>query len=620
MRDLFLLVKKNITLLVRSKASALIIIFAPMLLILLIGLSYDNFAAYGLSIGFIPEAVGDDVMALQTSLEEQDFTVVTYDSLRECLFDIEKNYIHACVELPADFSIADNSAKVVTFHLDQSRINVVWVIQEVLQSEFSLVTQEVSEELVSNIFEQVTTAQTELDTQREALGSLQEMQSLVSSSLSSVNTTVDDGDYYSQDSLIYVFENYVLGKIVEAEDELNSLETQIDNLDNVSSSERGDLEDSLDTIQSAVNQLEIYIGGTGDSSFGEIQEVIEELQDSLSSSSSGVSSASTSISEAEDALDSVVSSLSSLSVDLSSFEVDDSSTISSPLVTNIELVSSEKSKFNYLFPSLVVLVIMFLSIMLGNTLVMMEKKSPAYVRNVLLPINKAKFVLANFLSVVVMVGFQTLILLLVSLLFVPGDIVAFLVIFLTLLFVMSVFGLVGMVLGTMFTSEETSILASISTGSLFLFLSGVIIPIEGMSVGLRELTQLNPYVISEEIIRRVFIFGGSFDGLVEPFMVLGLYSLILLMSILVFDSFIHQHLVERALYGQHKRVRRKREKTEERKQERERAITELGLEGLDLKDKKGFNKKSIRHSYWGRKRKKNLLPKFLRRKDKDIKL
>ena len=33
-----------------------------------------------------------------------------------------------------------------------------------------------------------------------------------------------------------------------------------------------------------------------------------------------------------------------------SFEVDDSATISAPLVTNIELVSSEKSKFNYLFP------------------------------------------------------------------------------------------------------------------------------------------------------------------------------------------------------------------------------------------------------------------------------
>ncbi len=619
MKELFLLVKKNITLLVRSKASALIVIFAPLLLILLIGLSYDNFSGYGLSVGFIPDAVGDDVNALQTSLEAQDFSVTIYNDLATCLLDIEQNYVHACVELPSDFSVQDNTAKTVTFHLDQSRINVVWIIQEVLRSEFSVRTQEVSEQLVADIFTQITTAQTELDSQRTILLDVQDYQSEVTSSLSSVNVTVTDDDFSTQDSLISTFENYVVGKAVEANDRLSELEAQVDSLDNITDSERSDLEDSVESAQGAVDQLEIYLAGTGDSSFGEIQEVISSLQTSLSSSNSGVDSANGSIAVAQSELDAVVSSLRTLSSSLGNFDVDDSSTISAPLVTNIELVSSEKSKFNYLFPSLVVLVIMFLSIMLGNTLVMMEKKSPAYVRNVLLPISKTKFIVANFLSMVVMVGFQTLILLLMSLLFVPGDMIAFLVIFITLLFAMSVFGLIGMVLGSLFSSEETSILASISTGALFLFLSGVILPIEGMSPGLRDLTQLNPFVIAEEVIRRVFVFGGSFEGLFQPYVTLILYSIILFLGIMVFDSFVHQHLVEKALYGQHKKIRRIREKKQEKIQARESAVSELGLTGVDLSDTQGYDKKSIRHSH-GRKHKKGFLSKIFGRGKGDIEL
>ncbi len=555
MKELLLLVKKNITLLVRSKASALIVIFAPLLLILLIGLSYDNFAGYGLSIGFVPEAIGDDVTALQTSLEEQDFLVTQYTELEECLSDIENNYMHACIELPADFSVASNDAKTVTFHLDQSRINVVWIIQEVLSNEFSLKTQEVTEELVANIFSQISAAQSDLDSQRTVLDSVQSSTDIAASSLGEVSISVDDDEYDTQDHLVSTFESYVLTKILEVEEQLTEIQQQVDDL-NLTTEEEEDMDYAITTAQSAADSVESYIGGTGSYSFGEIEFVIAELQESLISASSGVTSADTSIGSAQTELSSVVSSLSSLSSSLSSFEVDDSETISAPLVTSIELVSSEKSKFNYLFPSLVVLVVMFLSIMLGNTLVMMEKKSPAYVRNVLLPINKVKFIVANFLSLILLVAFQALILLFVSLLFVPGDIFAFLVIFITLIFVSSVFGLIGMVLGSLFSSEETSILASISTGSLFLFLSGVILPIEGMSAGLRDITQMNPFVVAEEVVRRVFIFGGSLEGLLEPFLTLILYSAILFIGIMVVDSLMHQHLVEKMLYKHHKRARR----------------------------------------------------------------
>ena len=54
MKSLWLLTKKNLQLLVRSRSSALIIIFAPLLLILILGLSYDTTSQFSLNIPLIP--------------------------------------------------------------------------------------------------------------------------------------------------------------------------------------------------------------------------------------------------------------------------------------------------------------------------------------------------------------------------------------------------------------------------------------------------------------------------------------------------------------------------------------------------------------------------------------
>ena len=129
-------------------------------------------------------------------------------------------------------------------------------------------------------------------------------------------------------------------------------------------------------------------------------------------------------------------------------------------------------------------------------------------------------------------------------------------IFLVLLLAALVFSLVGMVVGYLFNSEETSILASISTGSLFLFLSGVILPVEGMSTGLRELTMMNPFMITEKLIREIFIFNSGFMVIWEDLLMLLLYGVLLFFVILVIDSMASKHLLNRIMYKHHKKHRK----------------------------------------------------------------
>ena len=73
MRDvnhLLLLVKKNIKLLVRSKGSLLIVILAPLLLILLIGLSYDTASNYGLVLGVLSSWGSAESGIFQEAMED----------------------------------------------------------------------------------------------------------------------------------------------------------------------------------------------------------------------------------------------------------------------------------------------------------------------------------------------------------------------------------------------------------------------------------------------------------------------------------------------------------------------------------------------------------------------
>jgi ABC-type multidrug transport system permease subunit len=557
--ELGLLVRKNIVLLLRSKTSALIVILAPLLLILLIGLSYDNFVGYGLTMGVHSSEFSDDIKSLEESLAAKEYNVVEFGSIEECIDDARQNLVHACLDLPSDFTVDENSAKVVTIHVDQSRVNLVRIVQEVLEEGFDLKSQELSENLLDSLLGTVFSVQDGIDSQAVVLGGVKTNSETVSSTISSASEDLGSGNSGTLD----VFENYINGKLSTSQEHVDEIKGKVSNLNNISAADETAILDVLTELENQLTNAQLQMSSYEVYSFNEIRSIVENLEGSISDASLANEDLIVSLSD----LNLAITLLSEYSESLSGLEVTDSETLSSPLVTKVETLSDEDSKFNFLFPSILALVGMFLSIMLANTLVMMEKKSPAYIRNVLLPISKTKFILANFLSTLFIVAVQMAILILVSLVFMEEvSFVSFPVMFVAILFGCSVFTLIGMVIGSIFSSEETSTLAAISTGSLFLFLSGVIIPIEGMAPELRGIVELNPYVLLEGVIREEFIFRNPLFSYFEPLSVLLLYAVILFVVILIADLVLHKNLVHKMLYAQHKKARKlKNKEKEERK-------------------------------------------------------
>src|SRR3989344_991916 len=118
MKSMWLLTKKNLKLLIRSKSSALVIFFAPLLIILLLGLSYNSSSKYGLNIGIYAPAFSDDVTSLATSLQEQEFKIVKYEtSVDECVEDIKQGLVHTCLSVPENLKVEGNQQKEIIFYV-----------------------------------------------------------------------------------------------------------------------------------------------------------------------------------------------------------------------------------------------------------------------------------------------------------------------------------------------------------------------------------------------------------------------------------------------------------------------------------------------------------------------
>ena len=589
MKSLWLLTKKNLKLLVRSKTSALVVFFAPLFIILLLGLSYNTSSNYGLNIGIYAPAFSSDVESLMSSLQEQEFKIVKYEtSVDDCVKDIKAGAVHACVSVPESLKVEDNQQKEVSFYVDPSKINLVGVVQDTLNERFNLKSQEISKDLSSNLLSAVSDTKSKLEEQGTQLSSAKEKSAAASSAaqeinqqLTSLDLTLPASAYDAQ--VITDFKSSASPKIksgladvedakeaVEASEledksailsSLNEVEDKLKLLDTLVSGTAVGATASGNTTANATNTTAFTTATTSSGFLGALTLLEEELLNTktkLTAAATAVGSTSTSLSsttqnlqESVSALETAQQKVTEMKASLDAQKVTDAKVLSAPLVTKIEKVGQESSYLNYMFPALLVLVVMFTSLLLGTTLVMMEKNSPAFFRNYFLPLRKGTFVISTYLTTLVITLVQVLVILAVSAVFLKDNLVQLLPVAGVLLLSSSVFSFMGMGIGYAFKSEETGTLASISTGSLLLFVSGIVLPLETISPTIRNIASFNPFVISESVIREVFLFNAGLSGIWPELLTLAGYTAGLFAVILVVEYLVHKHFISGFMKHRH---------------------------------------------------------------------
>ncbi|GEM_PF-325560 len=530
MHKIFEIIKKNLRLLVKSKGSALVVILGPLLLIFLAGIAFDNYSAYRINIGIYSPEYTPLINSFIQKLDTSQFRTMKFDSETQCVESISQGKAHTCVVFPKNMDLSGNKTNTVTFYVDYSKVNLVWMVRDTLFAKISERATEISTELTDVLLGKIRYTIGEINAKKPTLTELSTDNTKTAQDIISIKTNLNALD------LSINKESFNIAELRTKTEKLNELgkdavNKSISTLDSISSTisspnmnmSSGERESILSLISSAksdlndINEQLSSSYGTNASSVLSLISSVESKLDETKQKFEKASKTRTDVSQKIDSIKALLdsdltkiaalqSSFNSIAESLGSAAVQSSEAIVSPVTTLIKPVTT-KSYLGYMFPILLVMLTMFVSIILSTTLIMTEKKSAAYFRNLITPTSDVIFFISAYLTNMLLIILQIIIMLLISIIFFKARMLMTLpaTVFLLLLSA-TLFTLIGISIGYLFKSEETATLGAISVSSILLLLSSVVLPIESMPHYVMAIAKFNPFVISESLLRKAIIF------------------------------------------------------------------------------------------------------------------
>jgi len=534
MRKILSIIEKNLKLIIRSKISALIILFGPLLIMLIVGLAFNSQASLRINVGYYSETYNNLTASFIDVLEENNYNVKAHRTIEDCGMSIVAGESHICISFPENFQISNNKNNEIVFMVDNSKINFFETVVDSIEKSFNDRALELTQGMTQELLSALNETQESISSQTSVIDQLKSENKELKSDIDRIGAEVGDLDLDF---------NYKEMGIATLEDESDDVSQAIKEIEDIA-------EDAIDESLELIDYLETEIAGsniTGEDDILEIMnetaeelvDLLEELNDSTSFNTSKLSSLvddlKTDLVDVEDkfdvaadARDTSVSKIQSINKRLNTSlakilivektfkaitsniagtEITDLESITKPIVKKIEPVVTEENQLNFFFPYLVVLITMFIGLLLSSTLVIMEKTSRAHFRNFVTPTGDLVFIAGSYITTAVIMILQLIVVLAIFSLYFQKNISDNLMsTFLVLGLLVTLFSWLGMIIGNVFNSEETGTLASISIGSILLFVSDLIFPLERMSDTVAYMARTyNPFVIGTELLRKTII-------------------------------------------------------------------------------------------------------------------
>ncbi|MBT7903222.1 ABC transporter permease [Candidatus Woesearchaeota archaeon] len=575
MMKLLILIAKNFKLLLRSKTSALIIFIGPLLLVCLLGLAFSKTSGFLLTAGIFSEnytALAEDTIS---QMESQNFNVIRYEDQLSCINSVKGGETQSCIIFPPDMNISPGKINELTFYVDYSQANLVWIILDSMNAKLNNKTNEISKELVTDILARLSfvegrimDAQAELevlknkeiDVKNKVLDVKQEVAALdISVDFSSVDLNgVDDASdiIISKTKLIKTaVENNVKTALDKATGTINVL-ADIKDRTGVLNETKEDVDDAiskLNLLKDTIEETPAYANLQYTeivNQIGNISGMMNSVDLQLKITKQNVAK----ISDQRDLLlpefDNVTSQIEEAIIiinnsdlilqealdKINGLEIKEAGEIISPITSKVEPITTQKSHFHSLFPALLVIVIMITGILLSSTIMIVEKNSKSFFRNAISPTNYFTFTTANFISTLIILAVQLMMFISVSIFYFQVDILSNFHNIALILFIATVlFIFLGIFLGFIFKTAETVTLASITASSLFLLFSNIIIPLESMPESIKQIAMYNPFVVVETALKKAIVFNFGFEQLLYPHIITLTYyaaGIILLLLVL----------------------------------------------------------------------------------------
>ncbi len=512
---IFFMVKKDLKLLIRSRSSALIVIFGPLLTIFLIGMSFNTSSLYDLRIATYSSGYSDLSNSILSALQDQQYRVIKANTQDDCINGVKFNDYHICTVFPANMQVTNESKNTISLYVDESRINLAYLISSTISSKVSTKSSEVSMGLASDIITKLGNVKTkaeegkpvliQLETvSRDATGKIDD----AVSDFNNIDLKYDSG-LFNYSKIYAEIEN--LGNITNRSSAFRILKDYI-----------SDLKMETDNLGTKMQKASSDIG----SNVKNLNDVKNKFETDFKSN-----------------LDNAKSTLTNIQSDVDSVKITNAESIVSPIKTSVNAVTTKKTHLSFIFPTIVIMIVMFVSILLASSLVIREKTSKAYFRNFITPTGSLWFMVSLFLTNIFLVTLQVLVVFGAATYFFKNEFVPLIQpITILLAITISVFILIGMFIGYIFNSEETATLAAISTGSIMLFFSNTILPLESLPMYIKSIAIFNPFVISQEVLKSVILFNADLSLFAN-----NIYMLLAYLAFFFSITFIAREIAKRRL-------------------------------------------------------------------------
>lgn len=504
---IFYIVLKNYKILIRSKFSALIFFFGPLFIIFLVSLGFNTSTLYGLNIAAYSESYSPLSENLISNLSESQLNLIKTNSEKDCIDDVKFNDYQACIIFPKEMVLDNSASNNILIYVDESRINLANQISDKIASKVGVQADQLSAGLVTQILGALDNINKESSTQKTKVDTLKSSNAQANSELGSISsslTSVDETTY----------EPFNTSQVYKDLDDLK----EMCNKTGVPETYKYKVSDIKDGLNKATDQYKGLAAKLDD-----VKKKVITIKENTDSLRNAVSSDGVALKSLSDSVDAVKGNIDSI-------KVTNVESIVSPLKTTIKPLTLKKSYFLFTFPTLLVLLIMFVSILMSAIGVVREKKSNAYFRNFITPTNDWLFLIGQYITDISIILTQILIILGFAALAVTGlTLKAYFFAGMALLIIATIFVFIGISIGYVFSTEESATLAAATSSLLFLLFSNTILPLEALTGFLRRIVAYNPFVIGESIIKRLLLFDSDFTVI---------YHLIYVLLVFIVLSFL----------------------------------------------------------------------------------
>lgn len=233
--EIGIIILKNLRRLMYSKVSALIVLLGPLLLMLIIGVAFNSSGLFGIKIGVYADQYTNVSNQIIEGITARDFSVAKMDNLENCVDSVKQGSNHLCMV----FGNASKGQKKVQFHVDYSKLNLVYTLLNMLSYELQDQNMQISmgltQDLLNTLKQTSSTIQENSDIISELKTNAQDMGYKVTNiqenvegiemgvDLSSVDTQQAKTDLKQTQTEMKSSRNSMINKINKYESELNSV-------------------------------------------------------------------------------------------------------------------------------------------------------------------------------------------------------------------------------------------------------------------------------------------------------------------------------------------------------------------------------------------------------------